>query len=82
MRPDTLRETKTEYCYRCGTIPVPYSGWRCRPCQKRDKGLSFGPMWKIVLILIMTALLTLAARWAFAVRETISAESIGASHSE
>lgn len=76
MRPDTLRESKTEYCFICGTVPVPYAGWRCRPCRKRDKGLAFMPLWKIVLILIMTALLTMAAKWAFAVREIVGNGSV------
>jgi hypothetical protein len=79
---DSVREGKIEYCFLCGVNPVPYKGWRCRPCRDAEKQDPLRHLIKIVLILTMTALLTLAARWAFAVRGMISAESIGASHSE
>lgn len=70
------------FCSECGWRPVPEKGARCRKCLHAKKRTPWRDLVRVVAILLLTALLTLAARWAFAVREIISAESIGASHSE
>ncbi len=59
------------FCSECGWRPVPEKGARCRKCLHAKKRTPGRDLVRVVAILLLTALLTLAARWAFAVREVL-----------
>jgi uncharacterized paraquat-inducible protein A len=59
------------FCSKCGWRPVPEKGARCRKCLHEKKRTPGRDLARVVAILLITALLTLAARWAFAVREIV-----------
>ncbi len=76
-----IHRDHTTFCYQCGWRPVPEKGRRCAACIRRSKNRgSWSEVAKIVYVLLMFALLAMAAKWAFATHEQISAESVRVSH--
>lgn len=73
------RETMP-FCFQCGWHPVSEKGRRCGPCIRRSKRGHWSEIAKVVYVLVMAALLAMAAKWAFATHEQISAEAVRVSH--
>lgn len=68
------------FCFQCGWRPVPENGRRCPACIRRSQRGKWSEVAKVVYALIISALLAMAAKWAFATNKQISAESVRVSH--
>lgn len=71
-----LHRDTMPFCFQCGWRPVPENGRRCPACIRRSQRGKWSEIAKVVYALILSALLAMAAKWAFATNKQISAESV------
>ena len=59
------------FCFQCGWRPVPENGRRCPACIRRSQRGKWSEVAKVVYALIISALLAMAAKWAWSTNQSI-----------